>query len=501
MIAAPITRWIEYWAEVKPECPAIIFEDGEVTWRDFRDSVNRWARMLSGQGIGRGERVACMMRNRPEFYFAFFAVAKLGAVFVPVNLQLTDAEISFLIDNSGARALVYDSAKKPIIRDAADINLLPVDGAVQRLLADPVAAPQRTEEIRFPQVGFDDLVAILYTSGTTGRPKGAMITHSNIHFAAETISRSFDFTQQDIHIVTAPLYFAGGIVTVSQPVFVSGGTVVLTSYRSPADTLDLIARHRVTVAMIVPAILNLLINDESFEPGKLKSLRLVAAGTAPVQLPLIEAYRSYGIDVYQGYGLTEAGGVSTFLLPQYAEIRTGSVGSRTMYTEISVVRPDGSLAEPGEPGEILQRGPTVTTGYWENSEATAELLAPGGWIRTGDLGVLDSDGFLWIVGRIKDVIICGGVNVYPAEIESVLAGHPDVLEVAVIGLPHDTYGETVTAVVVPVSGRKPDLEKLREFCRTGLAHYKIPRLLKVVDELPRTGSGKVRKNVLRDALA
>ncbi|MGQ4599060.1 AMP-binding protein [Nocardia sp. R6R-6] len=500
MIAAPITRWIEYWAEVKPESTAIIFEGEAISWRSFDESINRWAHMLRDQGVGHGDRLACSMGNRPEFYYTFFASVKLGAIFVPINLQLTDAEIAFLIEDSGARTLVHDSAVQPGLDHVPGLTLLAVEDTVP-LLAESAADSGQPGDTRFPQVGFDDLAAILYTSGTTGRPKGAMFTHSNIHFAAETISRSFDFAQQDIHIITAPLYFTGGIVTLSQPVFVSGGTIVLTSYRSPAETLELISRHRITVAMLVPAVLNLLIHDESFELEKLASLRLVATGTAPVQLPLIEAYRSHGIEVYQGYGLTEAGGVSTYLLPQQADGRAGSVGSRTMYTEIAVVRADGSPADPGESGEILQRGPTVTRGYWNNRAATDELLVPGGWIRTGDLGVMDGDGFLWIVGRLKDVIICGGVNVYPAEIESVLAGHPDVLEVAVIGLPHDTYGETVTAVVVPVADRNPDLDELREFCRAELAYYKLPRTLKVVDALPRTGSGKVRKNVLRDELA
>lgn len=502
MIAAPITRWVEYWAEAKPEQPAVIFEGETISWRSFNDSVNQWAHMLRGQGIEHGDRVACMMGNRPEFYFLFFAVAKLGAVFVPVNLQLTTAEATYLLENSGARAVVYESsAAKPIDEvSASELNSLHVDEAIPQLLAGVAQGSTHASDTSFPEVGFDDLVAIFYTSGTTGRPKGAMFTHSNIHFAAETISRGFDFTQRDIHLVNAPLYFTGGIVTVSQPVFASGGTIVLSSYESPSQTIALIAEHRITVYLAVPAILNLLIKDPAFEPGKLESLHLVGGGSAPVHLSLIEAYKSRGIDVSPGYGLTEAGGVSTFLLPHQTDGHVGSVGRQTMYTEIRVVRADGSPADPGETGEVLQRGPTVTKGYWQNPDATKALLAPGGWIRTGDVGTMDADGFLWIVGRSKDVIITGGINVYPAEVESVLAAHPDVLEVAVIGLPHDTYGETVTAVVVPAAGREPTIEELRDFCAGELARYKQPRLLRVVDSLPRTASGKIRKNVLRDNL-
>lgn len=502
MIAAPITRWIEYWAEVNPERPALVFGGEAITWRSFDDAVNRWADMLCGQGIEHGDRVACMMGNRPEFYFTFFAAAKLGAVFVPVNLQLTKPEVTFLIEHSGARALVYEAAVAQRLDDVADpgLVLLHVDDAIPGLLANSAADSTHAGGAPLAEVGFDDLIAILYTSGTTGRPKGAMFTHSNIYFVAESFSRAYDYTQQDIHLINTPLYFTGGLVAMSQAVFLSGGTVVLSSYQSPSQTLELITRHRVTVFLSVPTILNLLLNDASFEPEKLQSLRLLGAGSAPVQRSLIEAYKSHGLGVYPGYGLTESGGASTLLLVNHADGRADSVGQQAMHAEICVVRADGSPANPGENGEILQRGPTMTKGYWKDPEATDALFAPGGWVRTGDVGTMDADGFLWIVGRSKDVIIAGGVNVYPAEIESVLLAHPDVLEVAVIGLPHDTYGETVTAVVVPAGDRHPTLDELREFCRDELAPYKLPRLVRIVGALPRTGSGKVRKVELRSNL-
>lgn len=502
MISAPITRWIEYWAEVKPDHPVLIFEGKTITWRSFDDAVSRWAHVLRAQGIRQGDRVACMMGNRPEFYITFFAVAKLGAVFVPVNLGLTQSEVVYLLKDSGSRALVYESAAEDRLPPTSEgeIVWLDVDNTIPGLLAELAADSAQSSDIPLPDVGFEDLIAILYTSGTTGRPKGAMFTHSSIYFVAESFSRAYDFTQQDIHLVTTPLYFTGALVSMSQPVFLSGGTIVLSGYQSPSHTLELITDHRVTVFLSVPAILNLLAKDASFRPEKLASVRLLGAGAAPVPRKLIEAYDAFGLKLCPGYGLTESGGTSTLLLPHHTDGHADSVGKQTMHTQIRVVRADGSVAGPGEAGEVQQRGPTTTKGYWNNPEATDALYAPGGWMNTGDVGVRDADGFLWIVGRSKDVIIAGGVNVYPAEVESVLTAHPDVLEVAVLGLPHDTYGETVTAVVVPVAGRHLTLNELQEFCQGELAHYKVPRLLRIVSALPRTGSGKVLKNELRDSL-
>lgn len=499
MASGSVDRWIEYWSEVNPDGVAVKFDDRVITWRELNEEVEEWAAALAGHGLARGDRVGCMMGNRPEFYALFFAVARAGLVFVPVNLQLTPAEIKYLVQDAEASLLVHDRVASEAVHELAGVvRLLDVD--LPRGDASCDAAGRGSDGLGRPRPELDDLVAILYTSGTTGRPKGAMFTHSNLQFTAAAVTRGFGHRADDVHLVNVPLYFTGGLLSVSLPIFLSGGTVVLSSFESPVQTMRLFVEHQITFYQSVPAILNLLVKDPEFSPEKLASLRLVGMGSAPAPIALLDAYIQHGIEVVQGYAWTEGGGVSTLLLPQHAKTRVGSSGQQTMFTQVKVVRPDGSTADPGESGEVLQRGPTVTAGYWRNTEATADLEAGDGWIRTGDIGVIDSDGFLTIIGRLKDVIITGGINVYPAEVESVLAAHPDIREVAVVGLPHETYGETVTAVVVPVEGRTLTLEGIRDFCSSELAPFKLPLLLKTVAAFPRTGSGKVRKQDLRSQL-
>ncbi|MEV7010070.1 AMP-binding protein [Streptosporangium sp. NPDC051022] len=488
-----ISRSIAHWAMVKPSAPAIVCGDAEISWEDFDREVDAFAARLVAGGVRFGDRVACLMGNRAEYYFVFFAVARIGAVFVPVNSSFTPPEVAFVVGDAGATALVTESVYREqaakssppgVILDVDDLDDVAPAGA--RTMAD------------IPRPGFDDMVAILYTSGTTGKPKGATFTHANFYFTAQTLTSSFGFVPEDRHLVNSPLHFTGGLLTLSQAPVLTGGTIVLTTFTTAADTIELIRRHRVTIYLSVPAILTLIAHDPSFSPEAVRTLRVVSAGSAPLPLPLITTYSELGVALGQAYALTEGGGMSTILLPDDVETRIGSAGRSTLYTEVRVVGPDGDAAAPGEVGEIQQRGPTVTAGYWNNDEANAELFAPGGWIRTGDLGTMDEHGYLTVVGRSKDVVIAGGVNVYPAEVESVLSGHPALAEVAVIGLPHEVYGETVTAVVSLRPGMAaPTIEELHDYCADRLAAYKIPRLLHVVDRLPRTASGKVRKIDLR----
>ena len=504
MLGAPITRWIQHWARTKPDQPAIVFEHHPVSWRTLNDTMDAWSRTLITQGVRPGDRIACLLNNRAEFYFTFLAAARARAVFVPINTQLTAGEVSHLVADADAAAVICETRTADLVGNLDTPRPRKILNVDQQDLAAPADSsrgrPSGAVE-SLPSATFDDPLAILYTSGTTGRPKGAVFAHSQFHFAAEALCRAFDLTQSDRHLINAPLYFTGGVLVASQPVLLSGGTIVLSTYQSPGHTLELIENENVTVYLAVPAILNLLSDLVAARPERLASLRVLTSGSAPTPRPLIEFYRAHGITVAQGYGLTEAGGAAAFLLPGDASGHEETVGRATMYTEIAVTRPDGSPAGPTETGELRLRGPSITSGYWRNPTATEDLVGEGGWITTGDLGTMDEDGYLTIVGRLKDVIITGGVNVYPAEVESVLSAHPDIVEVAVIGVPHATYGETVTAVVVAAEGHTMSLTQLREFGAAELAHYKLPRLLWLVDRLPRTASGKVRKDKIRNSSA
>jgi len=494
MSQAPITRWTTHWATVKPLDTALIFEERRYSWRELADTMTGWAGRLAAVGVRKGDRVACLLSNRPEFYFTFLAVARLGAVFVPVNGRLAAAEAQHVITDSGAGVLVTESAHGKVataLQAATDLTLLDVDALPDKAGSDASDLPEPV---------FEDIVAILYTSGTTGRPKGATFTHANVFFAAESMCRAYDYGQSDLHLVNAPLYFTGGLLTLSQPVLLSGGTLVLQHTFDPELVLRDLERHRITVWLGVPAALGLLRQHKGFRREAFASVRVLGSGSAPLPLSLIEFYEGIGVPLCQGYALTEGGGVATILDPADARRKAGTAGLPMMFTDIAIVTETGEPAQTGQAGEILQRGPSVSAGYWGNPEATV-ALHEGPWIRTGDIGSLDEDGYLSVLGRLKDLVITGGMNVYPAEVESVLTRHPQVADAAVVGVPHQIYGETVTAFVVPVNGCEPTLDEIRAFCGDHLADYKLPRLLRLVPELPRTGSGKVRKNVLRDALS
>lgn len=493
-----ISQWVSYWGHGRPEAEAIVF-DGEVTtWRDLSEGMERGARALAAAGVGPGDRVAVMLGNRPDFYEVFFAIARLGAVFVPVNVRLSTREVEFILRDAGAKVLIAEAVFGQITSavDLAECVLWDVDGEGLDGYAGAKQSADRATPLALPD--FDDLLAILYTSGTTGAPKGAMLTHAAFQFSAQNLLHMYGYTQDDRHLVVLPLCFTGGIVTLSQPVFLSGGTVVLERTFEPQRTLDVLERERVTVFFAAPALLQLLRLHDGFPGNAFSTVRLIVAGAAPVPAPLLAAFQELNVRVGQGYGLTEGGAVNTFLLAEDASRKIGSVGRACMFNEVRVANDEGADVPVGERGEILLRGSNLMSGYWNNEDATTAAFVEGGWLRTGDVGVLDEEGFLTVVDRVKDMVITGGMNVYPAEVESVLYGHPSVAEVAVVGIDHHVYGETVAAVVATKPDTSIELDELREYCVGKLADYKTPRLLLVVDALPRNTSGKVLKYKLRE---
>ena len=481
-----IARWISYWALAQPDRPAVVFEGRQTTYAQLAHRMEAVAESLRARGVGPGDRVLVLLPNRPEFYDVFFGIARLGAVFVPVSNRLTAAEIGHVAHDSGAVLLVTEPGSADVVERIA--------GGPPAVHADDLvdAVPGR-----LPWPDRSDLLAVLYTSGTTGRPKGAMLTHSAVDYAARDLVHMNGYTQDDRHLVVLPLSFTGGIITLSQPVFLSGGTVVLEAGFDPARTLTVLAAERVTVFFAAPALLQLLRLQEGFGAEPFRTVRLIVAGAAPVPRPLLETYHALDVNVSQGYGLTESGSIATCLMPHETAARIGSVGRACLFTEVRIADEAGRSVSAGTRGEILLRSAHLMSGYWEDEAATAAAMVDG-WLRTGDVGLLDDDGYLYVVDRLTDIVITGGLNVYPAEVEAVVFGHPAVAEVAVIGVPHPVYGETVTAVVVTRPGSHIDLDELRAFCAPVLADYKVPRRLEVVDALPRNTSGKVLKFRLRD---
>jgi fatty-acyl-CoA synthase len=495
-------NWLFQRALRTPRRPALTFEGQTWTYAELQDRIDRLAAALRADGVCQGDRVGFLGLNQPSFLEALFAVARLGAIFVPLNFRLSGAELTYIINNAGVHTLFADSPHRPVI-DAIRGELpcrryVSADQAAEgwRAAEDLLAAnePLRTGA----KVAEDDTALIMYTSGTTGRPKGAMLTHGNIWWNNANSMLTFDTKRDDITLVVAPLFHIGGLNVNTLITWQLGGHIVLHRTFDPVKFLDEIAKYRITSTFAVPAMLLFVSQQPGFASADLSSLRTIVCGAAPVPEPLMRLYAERGIPINQGYGLTEASPLLTFLEPQWGIAKIGSAGRTPLFTDVRLVTPEGrEVTRAGDRGEIIARGPNITKGYWNNPEATAAAIDAEGWLHTGDVGTFDEDGFLFIVDRVKDMVITGGENVYPAEVENVLYEHPSVGEIAVIGLPDDQWGEAVVAVAALKPDARLELEELRTFAGDRLARYKLPRRLEIVSALPRNPAGKVLKFELR----
>ena len=351
-------------------------------------------------------------------------------------------------------------------------------------------------------VAADDVAAIMYTSGTTGQPKGAMLTHGNLWANNINWMLAVDYAANDTVLNCAPLFHVGGLCVTVLPTLLAGGHVVLQRSFVAEGFLRAIKRHRVSVAFAVPAMLLAVTQLSAFNQADLSSLRLIIAGGAPVPEPLLRLFNGRGIPMSQGFGMTESASAVTFLEAELAMSKLGSCGKATALSEIRLIDEKGAaIAAPNVKGEICMRGENVTPGYWNRPQATAEALDKEGWFRSGDIGYLDAEGYLYVCDRLKDMIISGGENIYPAEIENVLYAHPAVAEVAVVGAPDARWGERAVAFVALKPNTLLSLEEMQNFAADRLARYKLPRELRLVDALPRNSNGKVLKTELRQRCA
>lgn len=495
-------RMIGQRARLSPRRKALTFEGTTWTYEELLDRSDRFATVLAGGGVGVGDRVAYLGLNHPNFFVTMFATIRLGAVFVPLNFRLTGPELRFIIDDAGARTIVVDDQHRAVIdaiRDdlPCDVHLSSESAAVgwpamddALAAADPLGEPVR--------VAAGDVAVIMYTSGTTGRPKGAMLTHGNIAWNNVNALHAIDMGSDEVGLVVAPLFHIGGLNVTTLLVWQKGGEVVLHRAFDPAAAIRAIEDHGVTNMFGVPAMFLFMSQVPGFESADFSSVRVFVVGGAPCPEPLTRAYLAKGAPFAQGYGLTETSPMASFLLPPDALDKVGSAGQVPLYTEVRCVDEQNRPVPAGERGEICIKGPNVMAGYWNRPDATAEVIDDDGWFHSGDVGYFDDDGFLYVVDRVKDMVISGGENVYPAEVESVLAGHENIADVAVIGLPDDRWGEAVTAVVVAAGEETLTLEAVRDFAGEQLARFKLPSRLHVVDELPRNPAGKILKFELRD---
>ncbi|MEV5550573.1 o-succinylbenzoate--CoA ligase [Streptomyces sp. NPDC052309] len=487
--------WPARRARKTPHRTALIHHDTTVTYGRLYERTTRLAHALRARGIRRGDRIAYLGPNHPSYLETLFAAGTLGAVFVPLNTRLTGPEIAYQLADSGAKALVHAPSHAGLVAGlpgGTDVRTFVETGPQY----EDVLAAAGTEPID-EEVTADDTCIIMYTSGTTGRPKGAMLTHGNLTWNAVNVLVDHDLTAGERALVSAPLFHTAGLNMLTLPVLLKGGTCVLVESFDPAGTLDLVERHRITFMFGVPTMFDQVARQPRWKDADLSSLRILTCGGSPVPTPLIAAYQERGLTFLQGYGMTEAAPGTLFLDAEHAVAKAGSAGVPHFFSDVRVVRPDLTPAGTGETGEVVVRGPHVMAGYWGLPEETAAAFADG-WFRSGDAARVDEDGYVYIVDRIKDMIISGGENVYPAEIEDLLLAHPDITECAVIGVPDDRWGEVPRAVVVPRRGAVLDPGEVLASLTGRLAKYKIPKSVVVADELPRTASGKLLKSRVRE---
>ena len=500
--------WLTRRTALSRDRTALVYEGRSWTYGELNRDVNRLAHALRSLGVNHGDRVAYLDLNHPNFFLTLFATAKLGAIFVPLNFRLTGPELTFIINDAGIHTLVHDAqfggvvesirgdlCCRHVIRSFADAEAERTVPEGMRAF-DDLFADQRDDDLD-SQVALDDIAWIMYTSGTTGRPKGAMLTHGNLLWNNIQAWVAYDSSTDDVTLVCAPLFHIGGLNVTTMSAFQKGATVVLLRQYDPVRVLEDITRYRVTSMFGVPAMFQFMTLAPTFADADLSSVRMFVCGGAPVPELLIRLYADRGIRFAQGYGLTETAPFATIVPIEWMDRKVGSAGLPPFFTEVRLVDEEDHEVAVGERGEVVVRGPNVMKGYWNRPEATAEAIR-NGWFHTGDVGVRDEDGFFYIVDRKKDMIISGGENIYPAEVEDVLYGHPGIAEVAVIGLPDERWGETVRAVVVCKPGLTLSPEEVIEYAQGRLARYKQPRSVVFTDVLPRNPAGKVLKFELRE---
>ena len=473
-----------------PKRPAVRLDDVTLTYAALEEAVAHTAGLLRARGVGVGARVGMQLPNVLHAPIVYFAVLRLGAVVVPMNPLLKHSEVAYHLTDAGARLLVawHDCAEHARAGSA--------EASAECLLVSPGEFDERAAASRPVEAVVDRAdehpAVIIYTSGTTGTPKGATLTHANIRSAAQVGRELVDAGPDDVVMATLPLFHVFGMNSIQNTTLMARGLMTLVTRFEPAKVLAVMARDRVTIFGGVPSMYSALLNHPSRGKYDLLALTMCVSGGSSLPVEVLRGFdKAFGATVLEGYGLSESTGMASFNTRDHAR-KPGSIGVPVGGTQMKVVDDDGHEVPQGEPGEIVMRGPFVMRGYWNRDEASGEVMR-GGWFYTGDVATIDEDGYFFIVDRKKDLIIRGGYNVYPREIEEVLYTFPGVLEAAVVGVPHPTLGEDVGAAVVLRPGTGATSEQLREFAKDKLASYKYPRVVWFLDELPKGPTGKILK--------
>jgi long-chain acyl-CoA synthetase len=477
-------------AAADPERPAIRPDDAVVPYGALDHATRRVAGLLRAKGVGAGDRVGIMLPNVPYFPIALYGILRLGAVAVPMNPLLKEREVAFHLDDSGAKVLFAwhgfaEAAERG--SDAAGAECVLVEpGKIEPL----IVAAEPIDEVA--ERADDDTAVIVYTSGTTGTPKGAELTHHNLLDAARVAVELVDSGPDSVVLGALPLFHVFGLTSGLNSMMRAGGCLTLLPRFEPAKALEIIERDRVTILLGVPTMYTALLHAPERESVDMSTLKLCVSGGAAMPVEVLRGFdTAFGCKVLEGYGLSETCGMASFNRPD-RECKPGSIGLPVEGVDMKVVDEDGAELPQGEVGEIVMRSPHVMKGYFGRADATAEVMRDG-WFRTGDMAYIDEEGYLFIVDRKKDLIVRGGYNVYPREVEEVLYEHPAILEAAVIGVPHESLGEEVAAVVPLNEGAGATPDELRAYVKERVAAYKYPRYVWLVDDLPKGPTGKILK--------
>lgn len=498
-----------------PANDVLVYGDRTWTYADLAKETGDLSGALAAQGVKPGDRVAYLGLNSVTFIETMLASWWIGAVFEPLNFRLAPTEVQGLLEQSTPRVLVVEPSHLEIVDIVRHRGGLSPDTAVVLVDNDPeVPMPDGfamqyrpltsfiagSAEVKTPGVvpaAEDDLAILMFTSGTTGKPKGVQLTYGNVWWNSVNVDSLVDTRRGDTNLAVAPLFHIGGLNALTIRSIVRGGRTVIRRSFDPRQTLRDIQDYRVSQAFLVPAMLSAMQQTDEFGAVDISSLRALICAGAPVPPVLLRQYEVKGVPVQQAWGLTETAPFATYLPAELTHQKPGSCGVPMPYTEVRVVDlATGQDADAGHSGELWVRGPNVTGGYWNNPEATAGAFSES-WFRSGDIGYADEDGFLYIVDRLKDMIITGGENVYPAEVERALMEFPGVVDVAVVGVQDEKWGESVVAVMSCQNGLVPTIDEVRDFSAKYLARYKLPKHLVLTGTVPRNGSGKLDKVSIR----
>ncbi|MEC5425626.1 o-succinylbenzoate--CoA ligase [Virgibacillus sp. C22-A2] len=486
-----IAYWIHKRALITPVRVAVISKSSQSTYQELSRKINEMAAALRHTYfLEKGDRVAILSQNREEYVVAYFAIAQLGLVAVPLNIRLTTSELAFQIKDSGAKTIIYEEETESLFQEICHHTDFESAYQFDRVERDYSNKPLLVEEIDVK----NDPFIICYTSGTTGRPKGAVLTQENMFWNAINNQYAIEITSSDKSIVLLPLFHIGGIGLFAFPTLLAGGTIVIPGKFDPGNAIRAIEDYQVTIVMGVPAIHDAIRRNSLFETANFDSVRWFYNGGAPCPKELINAYLDQGLPFGQGFGMTETSPTIFMLSKEDYKRKVGSIGKPVLFCDISIVDDKGEAVEQGEIGELLIKGPNIMKEYWGLPEETKETIRDG-WLYSGDLVRQDNEGFIYVAGRKKDMIISGGENIYPLEVEQVIKELPGINEVAVIGVEDDKWGEVPIAFVSLNEGSVHEAE-IKRFALTKLGKYKVPKRIIIMDELPKNATGKINKKDL-----